>query len=83
MDFNIDSSIMRSYPSAEMWNYSSVESGQQLSRMDRIRVYLSECVVCFCILFFIVCVGLLLYLFFHLYSTVTTAGKIAGTLAES
>ncbi|KAF9424567.1 hypothetical protein HW555_000378 [Spodoptera exigua] len=71
-------------PTAQMWTYSSVDiPGQHVSRTDRIKIYLSECVVCFCIVFFILCVGLLLYLFFHLYTTVTNAGKLAGTLAES
>ena len=67
-----------------MWTYSSVDiPGPHVSRTERVKIYLSECIVCFCIVFFILCVGLLLYLFFHLYSTVTTAGKLAGTLAES
>ncbi|OWR48935.1 hypothetical protein KGM_215481 [Danaus plexippus plexippus] len=66
-----------------MWTYSSVElPSNRVNRTERFRIYLSECIVCFCILFFIVCVGLLLYLFFHLYSTVTKARKME-TLIES
>lgn len=67
----------------QMWTYSSVElPSNRVNRTERFRIYLSECIVCFCILFFIVCVGLLLYLFFHLYSTVTKARKME-TLIES
>lgn len=60
-----------------------IPASNRISRMDRFRIYLSECVVCFCIMFFIVCVALLLYLFFHLYSSVTSTNKFAGNLAES
>lgn len=78
------SDLLWKFNSVQMWTYSSVEiPGSRVSRTDRIKIYLSECVVCFCIVFFIICVGLLLYLFFHLYSTVSTAGKLAGNLAES
>lgn len=67
----------------QMWTYSSVDIPSRVSRTERIRIYISECVVCFCILFFIVCVGLLLYLFFHLYNTVTNTHKNIVTLIES
>lgn len=59
-----------------MWNYSAVDNPGQINRIDRVRLFCSECIVCFCILFFIVCVGLLLYLFFHLYNTLSADAKI-------
>lgn len=68
--------IPKMYSSIDMQTY-------RLSRTDRLRIYLSECMVCFCIVFFVICVGLLLYLFVHLYSSLSTNGKFASGLAES
>lgn len=82
MDFYLFSGS-DTWTARKMWTYSSVDiPGARPSRMDRLKIYMSECVVCFCIVFFIVCVGLLLYLFFHLYTTINN-NKIDGNLAES